>query len=362
MPALAVPEMPAHPFPELHPLEEKRPMPSLADLLEGGPAPPSPGKASAASTTAPSVLRIPSFPRAEHVAEHANPAPASRPEPDSPPAAEPDRLTEALASFMIDDDPPEPQPDPNPPPAPDPEAAGNPPPDHENPLPASQDPFHEPTDQDLADAFRPLLQSSLEQALFGRDTSIHGYLEPMLRNTVRRAIAEQMESARQFREAGAFDRLAWRLRALVTSRSYDDIVFDRTRRYHVEEAYLLRRKSKTLVSYASHDPARHASPRRIRSTLRLLVSKLDAPDGSLETSFDLPEGRLGLVREGRFCLLVAILRGRSNALVRADLDYLLHQAEERFGERLERDSEAFIHVLQPVLEGCLLIQSPAPPR
>ena len=184
----------------------------------------------------------------------------------------------------------------------------------------------------------------------------------MLRCTVRRAIAEQMESSRQFRHIGAWDRLAWRLRALFTSRSYDDIVFDRTRRYQVEEVYLLRRGSRSLVSYASHDPARHASPRRIQATVRLLVGKLKTLDGSFESSFDLPEHRLALVREGRYCLLVAVLRGRSNALVRVDLDYILHQAEARLGSRLEHQSDALITVLQPILEGALLIQSPAPPH
>ena len=70
---------------------------------------------------------------------------------------------------------------------------------------------------------------------------------------------------------------------------------------------------------------------------------------------------MAIIREGKHTLLVALVRGRSNALVRADLDYVLRQAEDRFGERLEDETDAFLHVLQPILEGCLLIQSPAPP-
>ncbi|NIP94226.1 MAG: hypothetical protein GWO24_12535, partial [Akkermansiaceae bacterium] len=89
-----------------------------------------------------------------------------------------------------------------------------------------------------------------------------------------------MDTGRQFRQVGFLDRLAWRLRALFTSRTYEDIVFDRTRRFQVEEAYLLRRESHSLLSYASHDPARHAFPRRVESTVRLLAKKLRAPDGS----------------------------------------------------------------------------------
>jgi hypothetical protein len=126
--------------------------------------------------------------------------------------------------------------------------------------------------------------------------------------------------------------------------------------------YLIRKCDKSLISYASFDPSRHSSTRRIQSTLRMLVRKLGRKDDELKTSYELPEKRTLLVRTGNHCLLLAILRGADNALVRADLDYVLRQAEERFGDRLNRSSEAFLQILQPILEGCLLIQSPAPPR
>jgi len=214
----------------------------------------------------------------------------------------------------------------------------------------------------LKDALLPILETSLTKALYAPETGIHTYLEPMLRSTVRRALAEQMDSARQFGEIGTVDRLAWRLSALFSSRSYDEIVFDRTRRFQVEEVYLIRKCDKSLVSYASHDPARHSSTRRIQSTLRMLVRKLGGEKDEIKTTYELPEKRTLLARTGKYCILLAILRGTDNALVRADLDYVLRQAEERFGDRLNRSSEAFLQILQPILEGCLLIQSPAPPR
>lgn len=363
--AMSLPEIPASPFPELKALEQKRPVPTLAKLLRGGPSLPS------TTLDSPSlgrtVLRVPSFP--------CPPQAPARDEPDSgknlgnlPPADSSESLQETLASLMEEPDEDSPaQPDSGEPDAPDALPVPSSPSSSDNTAgeagatdkPAGE---AEATDEDLVNALRPLLQASMDGALFSPQSGLHSYLEPMLRSTVRRAIAEQMENSRQFSEVGAFDRLAWRLRALFTSRSYDDIVFDRTRRHQVEEAYLIRRKSKSLVSYASHDPARHSNPRRIQSTVRSLCSRLQAPDGSIETTFDLPEKRLGLVREGKHCLLVAVLRGRSNALVRADLDYILRQVEDRFGKELELRSDAFIHVLQPLLEGCLLIQSPSPPH
>jgi hypothetical protein len=262
-------------------------------------------------------------------------------------------LQETLAALMAEDLAPLPGSAPEPPdpaPSPAPPAPGN-----GAPNPAA-------IDVELANAFRPIVDSSLAQALTSRDVGLQTFLEPMLRSTVRRAIAEQMESARQFKQLGGLDRLGLRFLALLTGRSYEDILFTRTRCYQVEEVFLLRRKARTLLSYASHDPARHVSVRRVQSTVRALVSKLQAPDGTIETTFDLPERRLALIREGEHALLVAVLRARSNALVGADLDYVLRQVEDRFGARLEDRSDAFHTVLHPRREGCLLIQSPAPPH
>jgi hypothetical protein len=89
---------------------------------------------------------------------------------------------------------------------------------------------------------RPIIECALHKTLCNPESGLQSFLEPMLRSTVRRAIAEQMESSRQFRQLGALDRLVYRMRALLSSRIYDDIVFDQTHRYQIEEAYLLRRE------------------------------------------------------------------------------------------------------------------------
>jgi len=345
-------ELPTPPFPELHALDQKRTVPTMAELLGNAHPPtlPDPGVPRELPATEPSVLRIPGFPAPGQAAPHSTATPAPGPMEDMPVDDPEETMQETVASLMAEGlNAAFPQRNPSNPTeaAPPGHATGSTPP---------------ATDDELAEAFRPLVESSLNKSLYSPATGLQHFLEPMLRSTVRRAIAEQMDTSRQFRRIGAFDRLAWRLQALITSRSYEDIIFDRTRRYQVEEAYLLHHATGSLLSYASHDPARHASPRRVQSTIRDLVDRLQAPDGTIEPSFDLPDHRIGLVREGRYCLLIGVLRGRSNALVRADLDYVLRQVEDRFGDRLDTRSEAFVRVLQPLLEGCLLIQSPAPPH
>ena len=358
---MLVTTLPTSPFPELKPLDERRQVPSLAELLTSSSSLPVETPATQRGPKRP-ALRVPRFPNpVEKTTENPitpgalDDMPVAKREVPTPPA---------LAEYMADDPLEIPQSAlptggsfPRPAPAaPAPAPASPTPRRSAAPVPALG------TDDELKDALLPVLEETLTKALYAPETGLHTYLEPMLRSTVRRAIAEQLESSRQFGDIGTVDRLAWRLSALFTSRSYDEIVFDRTRRYQVEEVFLLRKKSKSLISYASHDAVRHASTRRVQSTFRMLTSNLRDADDRIRDSFDLPERRVALVRNGSHTLLVAILRGSSNALVRADLDYIQRQAEERFGTRLNEEGEAFIHVLQPILEGCLLIQSPAPPR
>ena len=349
--------LPTTPFPELQALDKKRKVPSLAELLGDGPAFP------VSPTTEPiRLFGKPKLPGLGTLPKTAGP-PQTTPKPAAPrpilemPVGKSSTMTEQIAASMAEDDddieeefamPVPPQLEPARP--------------TRRPSSRDQASNERNTDDDLKDALLPILETSLTKALYAPETGIHTYLEPMLRSTVRRALAEQMDSARQFGEIGTVDRLAWRLSALFSSRSYDEIVFDRTRRFQVEEVYLIRKCDKSLVSYASHDPARHSSTRRVQSTLRMLVRKLGGEKDEIKTTYELPEKRTLLARTGKYCILLAILRGTDNALVRADLDYVLRQAEERFGDRLNRSSEAFLQILQPILEGCLLIQSPAPPR
>lgn len=216
------------------------------------------------------------------------------------------------------------------------------------------------TDGELAQALHPIIEDSLQKALYAPETGIHTYLEPMLRNTVRRAIAEQMESSSQFHQISSFDRFSWRMKALLSSRSYEEILFEETKRYQVEEVYMLRRDTLDMLSYASSDPVRHASVRRVVGTVETLRDELcDTETQVIISDFILPGNRNGIVREGDHTFLIAIMRGEPNALVRSDLDYLLHQIEERFDERLLAADSRFMTILQPMLEAGLLIQAPA---
>jgi hypothetical protein len=154
--------------------------------------------------------------------------------------------------------------------------------------------------------------------------------------------------------------MVWRLQALFTSRTYEDIVFDKTRRFQFEEVFLLDRRTLALISYASCNPARHSSARRVDSTVHRLAHRLSDDSGPpAATTFDLSDGRTAIVRQGGCTYLFAVLRGQPNELVFADLEFALRRLEDRFRPRLEDGGAPLLHVLQPFLEDCLLIQAPA---
>ena len=331
------------PFPELKSFERSPYIPSLSEFLAAIP----PQQPKQAAT--PGQRVFPSFPRKHELPNPHLPPPRAIKTPlPSPPEYSP------FAGYQSKPTPlPSPAPA-SPPPIPSPMASSV--------AAAMEDELPPATDEELRQAFEPLIESSLEHVLYSPEKSLHTYLEPMLRNSIRRGIAEQMNGAAPFRDTAAIDRLGWRLKALVTSRSYEEVIFRATRRYQVEEVFLLRQADYSLLSFASHDPARHSSKRSVSGTVKKLIKRLIDKEGAFESQFDFGDEQTALVRMGQHTLLIALLRGASNSLVKADLDYALRQTEDLFGSRLEGESAPLLEVLQPLLEGCLLIQSPAPPN
>lgn len=215
------------------------------------------------------------------------------------------------------------------------------------------------TDDDLREAFGPIVEDAVRKAVYAKENGMDTYLEPMLRATIRRALAEYSPASRPFHAPGAFDRFVWHLQALFTSRTYEDILFEKTHRFQVEEVFLVDAASLALVSFASCDPARHASARRVASTVQRIALQLRDDDGKIRNAFELPDQRNAISREGKFVTLIAVVRGRPNELVIADLEFSLRRIEDRFREHFKQEGSPLLHPLQPFLEDCLLIQAPA---
>lgn len=216
------------------------------------------------------------------------------------------------------------------------------------------------SDEDLTEAFAPIMQAAVRRAVYESDGGkIDALLEPMLRATVRRALAEYSPSSRPFEAPGFLDRTVWRLQALFSSRSFEDVLFEKTHRFQVEEVFLFDVETLALISFASSDPARHSSAKRVKGSAHRIALRLRDEAGTIVRSFEQADGRNVIAEVGEHVLLVAVVRGSPNELILADLGFSLHRIEDHFRERFEQAGSALMHALQPFLEDCLLIQAPA---
>lgn len=215
------------------------------------------------------------------------------------------------------------------------------------------------SDEDLGEALAPLMQAAVRKAVYESErANLDAFLEPMLRATVRRALAEYSPASRPFQPPGFLDRTVWRMQALFSSRSFEDVLFEKTHRFQVEEVYLLDAETLALVSFASCDPARHSTAKRVENSAQRIALQLRDDHGMIRRSFERADGRNVICETGERMLLVAVVRGQPNELILADLSFSLHRIESHFRERFAQAGSALMHALQPFLEDCLLIQAP----
>jgi hypothetical protein len=215
------------------------------------------------------------------------------------------------------------------------------------------------SDEDLSEALAPMMQAAVRKAVYESERGkIDAFLEPMLRATVRRALAEYSPASRPFQAPSFIDRTVWRIQALFSSRSFEDVLFEKTHRFQVEEVYLLDAETLALVSFASCDPARHSTAKRVEGSAQRIALQLRDDNGFIRRSIERADGRSVVCEVGQQMLLAAIVRGQPNELILADLSFSLHRIEDHFRERFAQAGTALMHSLQPFLEDCLLIQAP----
>lgn len=218
----------------------------------------------------------------------------------------------------------------------------------------SSSPKREYTDADLAEALRPLMGGgSIVPAPFASDD-----FEATLRCAIRRAMAEHTQSP--FDRPDFVHRCMWRFDALLSSRSYEEILYEKTRRFRIEEIYLYDHDRLSLLSFASADPSRHTSARKINPAAQRIASRIRDSSGAITLDFTAGDGRRAIVRLGRWSILVALVHGQPDALVRNDLDYAQRRIEQRFQKEFDSGSPLLLEI-QPLLEECLLIHSPVIP-
>ncbi len=215
------------------------------------------------------------------------------------------------------------------------------------PQPVADIPTADFDDAQLAAALRPLVgAASMPDA---------DEFERLIRAAFRRTLAEH--SGGPFDAPDLLRRAVWRLDALFSSRSYEETVDEKMRRFRLEEIYLIDRRTLGLVSFASVNPSRHADARKVQAASGRLAALLAALDPDEEHELHYSRKIRALVRPGRFTLLAALVRGRPDPLAGEDLDYALRRIESRFSRPLA-EGDPLLQEIQPLLEECLLIHSP----
>lgn len=215
------------------------------------------------------------------------------------------------------------------------------------------------TDEDLTAALAPAMEQSLQQTLHQSGSCMDTHWEPWLRSTIRRALAEQRSLEDAVEEPGVFDRMCWRIGAFLRGGSYEQMLWENTKRFRVEEVYLLERGSGAFLSHAGIDELGYAPSRRVMETARQLAQSLHDDEGTIRLQFRQPRGRKAEVRVGRHAVLIAVVLGEFPESMRVDLDYCLRRIEERFSARFADRDEALARVVQTYLEECLLIAMPS---
>ncbi|MCH7228036.1 hypothetical protein [Haloferula sp. A504] len=219
------------------------------------------------------------------------------------------------------------------------------------PLPQrSPAPPRDYTDRELAEALRPVIGAT---ALPNPDD-----FETLIRAAFRRTLAEH--TGGPFDPPDLWHRAMWRLDALFSSRSFEETVDEKMRRFRIEEIHLLDRRDLALVSFASVNPARHADARKVQTTSGRLATMLAGRDHGEPGELPFSKKIRALVRPGEHTLLVALVRGRPDSLAGVDLDYALQRIESRYLTPLA-EGEPLLQEIQPMLEECLLIHSPPAP-
>ena len=221
--------------------------------------------------------------------------------------------------------------------------------------PPEAEPYEDFTDADLIEALTPLVQSAAGSAV---RSEFPDDFESLLRTSIRRALAQHTRGP--FEDPDLFQRVRWRLDALFSSRSYEEVVEDRSHRFHIEEVFLLDVRHFGMISYASANLSRHLNPRRVAGTADLIATRLRGINKPAPLEFELEKGFRCIVQQKDSTLLVTCSRGRPDIDAVIDLDCILRRIHSRFAGQLSR-TEPLLNEIQPLLEECLLIHSPLAP-
>jgi OOP family OmpA-OmpF porin len=221
--------------------------------------------------------------------------------------------------------------------------------------------------KNLRDSLEPIIERTLHSSV--RDhpeklvDAIYPIMGPAIRTSIAAAIREFAESMNQIlRKSFSFRSIKWRIEALITGKSFSEILISRSLLYNVEQVFLIHRQSGLLLQHV-------AAQGSVVKDADMISGMLTAIKDFLSDSFTEGGQELETVDAGRFKLWLTygsqvLLVGAVNGTAPADLRKVFRKAldgiEESFQKEINHFKQDDLSVFEPVrpfLESCLLRQS-----
>ncbi|MUG99414.1 OmpA family protein [Scytonema sp. UIC 10036] len=221
-------------------------------------------------------------------------------------------------------------------------------------------------DKELSDALVPTVEQAI-QASVQKDqdilaTAIFPIVGPATRKAAIAAVQEMIQSLDNTLESGLSPKsLKWRMEALVTGKTFAQIVLLRTLVYQVEQVFLIHKKNGLLLQHGVAPQVTVQDPDLVSAMLTAIQDfvKDSFNTQKEDTLHSLYYGELTIwIEEGPQAVLAGIIRGNAPRELRLVFQDAIEKIHHKFNRELiafNGDTEPFADSM-PFLQSCLISQ------
>ena len=210
----------------------------------------------------------------------------------------------------------------------------------------------------------PVIEESMHSSVQKNPHKLADILFPVMGPAIRKAVSEDLKrmiaSINASIEAGLSPKsIKWRLQALVSKRSYAEIVLANTFIYHVSHVFLIHRKTGILL----HQEVAEKSPRLESDMISAMLTAIrdfvsDSFSGDQNASLDtIQVGEMTIfVEQGPYALIAAVVEGNPPADFRLTMTETLEAVHFNHAPELEHfngNTSIFSHTSK-FLSNCLI--------
>jgi OOP family OmpA-OmpF porin len=220
-----------------------------------------------------------------------------------------------------------------------------------------------PLRESLEPVFEKAFESSVRKHPKELSEAIYPVMGPAIRKSIAASIAEFAETLNQIVEKSVSIRaIQWRVEAMVTGKSFSELLLARSLLYSVEQVFLIHRKSGLLLQHVAQQGAVVKDADMISGMLTAIHDFVS--DSFTEEGQDLEQvdtGRYKLwIQYGSAALVVGAVSGTAPPELKGVFRNAIDKIHETFYADLtkaKQDDPSVFDGAQPVLKACLLGQS-----